>query len=44
MEAVRGISDWFINAMAVGFVVIMIAGLALNSNKIKKIEDKLNGK
>jgi len=42
MEAIKNISDYIINALAVGFVLVMILGLACNANKIKKIEEKLN--
>jgi len=42
METIKNISDAIINAMAVGFVLVMIIGVACNANKIKKIEEKLN--
>lgn len=44
METTKTIFDFITTALAVGFVIIMVAGLAINSNKIKKIEDKINGK
>ena len=44
METIKQISDVIINAMAVGFVLMMVIGLATNANKIKKIEDKINEK
>lgn len=43
METVKTIIDVITNILAVGFVLLMIAGLAINSNKIKKLEDKIEG-
>lgn len=44
METIKAISNVLTNAIAVGFIIIMIAGLALNTSKIKKLEDNENGK
>jgi len=44
METVKTIFSIATDAMALGFIVLMIVGLAINSNKIKKLENKQNGK
>jgi len=42
MEIIKNISDVITTALAVGFILIMIVGLAINSHKIKRIEDKMD--